>query len=79
MHLRDRAPKHEHQAKAKKDLAAEFCFHVICFPFWFWSSVTWFFTGVLQEIPCEVTQKVAGLFTTTNGPAFTELRLGKHE
>jgi hypothetical protein len=29
MHLRDRAPKHEHQAEAKKDFAEDFCFHLI--------------------------------------------------
>ena len=28
MRLRDRAPKHEHQAEAKKDFAVHFCFHV---------------------------------------------------
>jgi hypothetical protein len=33
MHLRDRAPKHEHQAEAKKDSADDFHFHVIHFPF----------------------------------------------
>ena len=26
MHLRDRAPKHEHQAKANKDFTDDFCF-----------------------------------------------------
>jgi hypothetical protein len=29
LHLGDRAPKHEHQAEAKKDFADDFCFHVI--------------------------------------------------
>jgi hypothetical protein len=29
MHLRDRAPKHEHQAEAKKDFADDFYFYVI--------------------------------------------------
>jgi len=28
MHLRDRGRKHERQAKAKKDFAADFCFHM---------------------------------------------------
>jgi hypothetical protein len=38
-HLRDRAPKHEHQADAKKEFADDFCFHVIYFSFLFWLSV----------------------------------------
>jgi hypothetical protein len=29
MHLGDRAPKHEHQAKAKQHFADDFCFHAI--------------------------------------------------
>jgi hypothetical protein len=59
MHLWDRADKHERQAEAKKHLADDFCFHVICFPFLFWSSLTYSFTHVLQEIRREVTRKAA--------------------
>ena len=28
MHGRDRATKHEHQAKGEKDFADDFCFHI---------------------------------------------------
>jgi hypothetical protein len=38
-HLRDRAPKHEHQAEAKKESADDFCFHIIYFSFLFWLSL----------------------------------------
>jgi hypothetical protein len=37
-HLRDRAPKHEHQAEAKKEFADDICFHFY-FSFLFWPSV----------------------------------------
>jgi hypothetical protein len=33
IHLCDRATKHEHQAKANKDFADGFCFHLTEFPF----------------------------------------------
>jgi hypothetical protein len=38
-HLRDRAPKHEHQAETKHEFADDFCFHAIYFSFLFWLSV----------------------------------------
>src|SRR6516164_5658157 len=38
VHLRNRAPKQQHQTEAKKN-ADDFWFHVICFPFLFWFSV----------------------------------------
>ena len=64
MHLRDRAPKHEHQAEAKKYFADDFCFHVVYFSFLvlaFRDSLRthfWPFTEVLQEIRCDVTRNV---------------------
>jgi hypothetical protein len=71
MHLRDRAHKHERQAEAKH-LAEDFCFHDICFPFLFWSSLTWFFTQVLQEIPCEVTRNVVSKLRTADRADVTD-------
>ncbi len=64
-HLRDRAPKHEHQAKAKKEFADDFCFHVIYFPFvvlaFFDFSLLrthfWPFTELLQRIQRDITRK----------------------
>jgi hypothetical protein len=38
-HLSDRAPKHEHQAEAKKESADDFCFHIFYFSFLFWPSL----------------------------------------
>jgi hypothetical protein len=37
-HLSDRAPKHEHQAEAKKEFADDICFHFY-FSFLFWPSL----------------------------------------
>src|SRR5258708_11632553 len=39
-HLRDRAPKHEHQAEAKKEFVDDFCFHDFIFLSLFWPSLT---------------------------------------
>jgi hypothetical protein len=57
MHLGDRAPKHEHQAEAKKDFTNDLCFHVIYFLFVLafrdlslLRTHFWPFTEVLQEI-----------------------------
>src|SRR5262249_53986978 len=38
-HLREHATKYDHQAEAKKDLADDFCFHLIYFLFLFWHSL----------------------------------------
>jgi hypothetical protein len=67
MHLRDRASKHECQAKAKKEFADDFCVHVTYFPFvvlafFDFSSLRthfWLSTDVLQEIRRVVTRKNA--------------------
>jgi hypothetical protein len=66
MHLRDRAPKNQHQPKAKKHFADHLCFHVLLIPFTVlafraFSSLRthfWPFTEVLSEIRSEVTRKV---------------------
>jgi hypothetical protein len=65
LHLCDRARKHQHQGKAKKEFADDFCVHVIYFPFvvlafFDFSSLRthfWPFTGVLQEIRRDITRK----------------------
>jgi hypothetical protein len=62
-HLRDRAPKHEHQAEAKKDFTYDIFFH-----FYFFLSLAFFdfsllrthfgpFTEVVRKIRREVTKK----------------------
>ncbi len=40
MQLRDRAAKHEHQAKAKNEFAEDFCSHLFNFLSLVWPSVT---------------------------------------
>jgi hypothetical protein len=63
-HLRDRAPKHERQAEAKKQFADDFCFHVIYFPFLvlaffdFSSLRTHFWPSLSAKIPAG-TRKVS--------------------
>jgi hypothetical protein len=64
-HLRDRTRKHGQQAKAKKHLTDDFCFHLIYFLSLFWPSLTsrhWeLFSGLypfLRKILADMAKKV---------------------
>jgi hypothetical protein len=87
MHLSDRAPKHEHQAEAKKYFADDFLLCMKCLFHFVISFVvlafrdfsllkTHFrpFTEVLQEIRRDVTRKV-WMFEETRGSDWRAARL----